>query len=113
MQISSDLILDAISLYIGGRNNSSYKKIVTDFIKIIDDNNNGTIGIPESLDMISQLYLDVLKTLLNEDIDTDKNDNSILLSTLLKYEANTSVQKNPSTQQTFERLSQKPLRLMI
>lgn len=104
MQISSDLILDAISLYIGGRNNSSYKKIVTDFIKIIDDNNNGTIGIPESLDMISQLYLDVLKTLLNEDIDTDKNDNSILLSTLLKYEANTSVQKNPSILTTLKEL---------
>ncbi len=71
MQMSPDLILDAISLYIGS-SDKLHKKLIHDFIKIVDDNANGVIGVAESLDATSQLYFDVLKTIVNEDVD--KND---------------------------------------
>lgn len=91
MQMSPDLILDAISLYIGS-SDKLHKKLIHDFIKIIDDNANGIIGVAESLDATSQLYFDVLKTIVNEDVD--KNDTQAMLSSLLKFEASPIVQKD-------------------
>lgn len=101
MAISPDLILDAISLRISS-DNDNHKKLVQDFITLSDETTNSTVGIAESLDAISQLYMDILKEVHAANVE--KDDEQSIVSTLLKFEASPVVQKDPAILSTIRKL---------
>lgn len=92
MQASPELILDTITLSLGS-NKDGHKKLIKKFIDINNEKYSGEIGIAESLDTTTQLYMDVLKNISTDNVDTD--DKQSMVSTLLKYEASPVVQKDP------------------
>lgn len=101
MQTSPELILDAISLSISSQRDG-HKKIVKDFITINTEQNTSVTGVPESIDSVSQLYLDILKNVSEQKIDDE--DPQALVSALLKYEASPVVQKDPIILDTMRQL---------
>lgn len=108
MKLTSELLLDAISLRIGS-DSENHKKIVTDFINLVDESKNGTIGIAESNDAVTQLYLDVLKTIDTDLVDME--DKQTIVSTLAKFESSPVVQKDPSILSTLKELFALDLKL--
>lgn len=110
MQINPELILNAISLSINGTNDT-HKKIVQDFININDEASNAVTGLPESSDAVSQLYMDILKSIHVNGVD--KSDENAVLSTLLKFEASPIVQKDPVILTTLRQLFTSDIKLSI
>lgn len=92
MQATPELILDTISLSLGS-SKEGHKKLVKKFIELSNEKFNGEIGIPESLDNITQLYTDILRNISATEVNTD--DKQSMVSTLLRYEASPVVQKDP------------------
>ena len=95
-----EMLLDAINLTLSSQK-ENHKKIVADYVALNEESKNGTVGVAESLDAVSQLYLDILKDVSQKEDATDPQDK---LSVLLKYEASPVVQRDPAILNTLRQL---------
>lgn len=93
---SPDLFLDAINLAVN-TDDSAHYEIIKDLIRIYDDPNNGQSPVN---DEYTRLYVDVVKELIAHEITL--NDNSDLLTILLKFENSPIFLRNPNIYKTME-----------